>query len=106
MEYGHTAHNRSVYAPLPSVAPGFRSPRSFRYAPLPRLTPPTFLQPWPLLRKALIRAAKTSYTAGTLNAIKSGTFRIIAPHPCGARKKIIIMLSGYAAIHKRILVFL
>jgi hypothetical protein len=64
-----TAHTGSVYAPLPSVAPGFRSPRSFRYAPLPRLTPPTFLQPWPLLRKALIRAAKTSYTAGTLGAI-------------------------------------
>jgi hypothetical protein len=41
-----TAHNRSVYAPLPTVAPGFRSPRSFRYAPLQRLTPPTFLQPW------------------------------------------------------------
>jgi hypothetical protein len=28
MEYAPTSHNRSVYAPLPSVAPGFRSPRS------------------------------------------------------------------------------
>jgi hypothetical protein len=27
------------------------------------------LQPWSLLRKALIRAAKTSHTAGTLDAI-------------------------------------
>jgi hypothetical protein len=29
-----------------SSGSGFRSPRSFRYAPLPRLTTPTFLQPW------------------------------------------------------------
>ena len=29
-----------------SAAPGFRSPRSFRYAPFPRLTPTTFCQPW------------------------------------------------------------
>jgi hypothetical protein len=27
------------------------------------------LQPWPLLRKALIRAAKTSHTSGTLGDI-------------------------------------
>jgi hypothetical protein len=33
---------------------------------LPRFTAPTFLQPWSLLRKALIRAGKTSQTAGTL----------------------------------------
>jgi hypothetical protein len=32
---------------------------------LPRLIPPTFCQPWSLLRKALIRAAKPSYTAIT-----------------------------------------
>jgi 2,5-diamino-6-(ribosylamino)-4(3H)-pyrimidinone 5'-phosphate reductase len=31
------------------------------------------LQPWPLLRKALIRAAKTSHTAGTLCAIPLDT---------------------------------
>jgi hypothetical protein len=37
--------------------------------PFPRPPPPTFLQPWSLLRKALIRAAKTSPTAGTLCAI-------------------------------------
>jgi hypothetical protein len=37
---------------------------------LPRLIPPTFCQPWSLLRKALIRAGKTSHTAGTLYAIK------------------------------------
>jgi hypothetical protein len=28
IKYGGTAHNRTVYAPLPSVAPGFRSARS------------------------------------------------------------------------------
>jgi hypothetical protein len=28
MEYGVTAHNRTVYAPLPLVAPGFRFARS------------------------------------------------------------------------------
>jgi len=28
------------------------------------------LQPWSLLRKALIRVAKTSYTTGTLDEIK------------------------------------
>jgi hypothetical protein len=57
------AHNRSLNAP------GFRSPRSFRYAPFPRLTTPTFCQPWSLLRKALIRSGKTSHTAETLCAI-------------------------------------
>jgi hypothetical protein len=50
--------NRTVYASPPVGGSGFCSPRSFRYAPLPRLTPPTFLQPWSLLRKALIRACK------------------------------------------------
>jgi hypothetical protein len=35
----------------------------------PRKPSPTFCQPWSLLRKALIRAVKTSYTAGTLNAM-------------------------------------
>jgi hypothetical protein len=30
----------------------------------------TFCPPWSLLRKALIRAGKTSYTAGTLDDIR------------------------------------
>jgi hypothetical protein len=30
MEYGQTAHNRTVYAPPPLAAPGFQSPRSLR----------------------------------------------------------------------------
>jgi hypothetical protein len=47
----------------------------------PRLTPPTFLQPWPLLRKALIRAAKTSYTAGTLYAIILPRLYLRRRHP-------------------------
>jgi hypothetical protein len=55
---------------------GFRVARSFRYAPFPRHTPPTFLQPWSLLRKALIRAAKTSHTAGTLCAIGLKMFKM------------------------------
>ena len=34
----------------------------------------TFLQPWTLLRKALIRAAKTSHTVGTLYGICTNCF--------------------------------
>jgi hypothetical protein len=71
-EYGSskkTAHNRSVYASPPVGGSGFRRARSLRYAPFPRQPPPTFLQPWSLLRKAPIRAAKTSPTAGTLCAM-------------------------------------
>jgi hypothetical protein len=48
-------------------------PRSFRCVQFPRLTPPTFYQPWSLLRKALIRAGKTSHTAGTLCDIRNET---------------------------------
>jgi hypothetical protein len=62
-------HITGLYAFRAFGAPGFRLARSFRYAPFPRQPPPTFLQPWTLLRKALIRAAKTSHTAGTLCAI-------------------------------------
>jgi hypothetical protein len=60
MGYGRTAHNRTVYASPPVGGSGFQSARSLRYAPFPRLLPPTFLLPWSLLRKALIRATKTS----------------------------------------------
>jgi hypothetical protein len=74
MVYGRTAHNRTVCVPLPSVAPGFRSARSLRYAPFPRLPPPTVCQPWSLLRKALIRAVKPSHTAGTLCAMRPKIF--------------------------------
>jgi hypothetical protein len=66
MGYGTTAHNRSVNASPPVGGSGFRVARSLRFAPFPRHTPPTFCQPWSLLRKALIRAGKTSSTAGTL----------------------------------------
>jgi hypothetical protein len=61
-----TSPNRSVSASPPVGGSGFRVARSFRYAPFPRHTPPTFYQPWSLLRKALIRAGKTSPTAETL----------------------------------------
>jgi hypothetical protein len=65
MEYARTAHNRSVYAPLPSVAPGFRSPRSLRsHGSLH----PHFCKPWKHT-VSFIGLAKTSYTAGTLCAI-------------------------------------
>jgi hypothetical protein len=37
-----------------------------RYAPFPRRCSGTVCQPWSLLRKALIRAGKTSQTAETL----------------------------------------
>jgi hypothetical protein len=62
-----TAHNRSVYAagavaPLAFVRLG-QSLRSF-----PRLTPAHFASPG-LATQALIRAGKTSYTAGTLCAM-------------------------------------
>jgi hypothetical protein len=66
MEYGHTAHNRSVYASPPVGSSGFRVARSFRYAPFPRHCSGTVCRPWSLLRKALIRAAKPFHTAGTL----------------------------------------
>ena len=37
-----TSSNRSVYASSPFGRLGLRSPRSFRYAPFPRLTAPQF----------------------------------------------------------------
>jgi hypothetical protein len=58
----------------PSKA-GERSLRSLRGSVrlgrlrLPRLTPPTFCQPWPPLRGALIRADKPLHTAGTLGEV-------------------------------------
>jgi hypothetical protein len=60
----NTSHNRTVCVPPPSAAPGFHSPRS--------AAPPTAhsthifagLQTYGLL----IRPAKTSHTAGTINA--------------------------------------
>jgi hypothetical protein len=66
MIYGRTAYNRPVCVPGLAALQG--SIRLGRLR-LPRLIPPTFCQPWSLLRKALIRAGKTSHTAGTLCAI-------------------------------------
>jgi hypothetical protein len=66
MEYGATTHNRPVYASPPVGGSGSVLARSFRYAPFTRQNSATFLQPWPLLRKALIRAAKMSYTFASL----------------------------------------
>ena len=58
------APNRTVNA-APLKRLGLRSARSVAtLAPTPHSS--TFLQPWSLLRKALIRAAKTSFTADTL----------------------------------------
>jgi hypothetical protein len=53
---------RGLKAPRP---PQWR--RSFRCAPFPRHCSGTVCRPWSLLRKALIRAAKTSPTAGTFD---------------------------------------
>jgi hypothetical protein len=54
MEYGRTAHNRSVYA-------------TGAKAPLWAFSPPHFARPQ--CCALLYRAGKTSYTAGTLGAI-------------------------------------
>jgi hypothetical protein len=67
MMYAPTSYNRTVYAagavaPLASVRLG-QSLRSF-----PRLTLAHFASPG-LATQALIRAGKTSYTAGTLCAM-------------------------------------
>ena len=44
MEKSATTHNRTVYA-SGLKALGLRSPRSFRFAPFPRLTPAHFCSP-------------------------------------------------------------
>jgi hypothetical protein len=69
-------HNRAVYASPPVDGSGYDFAGSFRYAQTFGLNIPTqnlrhILSALRLLRKALIRAAKTSYTAGTLCAIDS-----------------------------------
>ena len=46
MEYAATSHNKRYTLRRHSAAPGFQSARSLRYAPFPRLLPPTFCQPW------------------------------------------------------------
>jgi hypothetical protein len=51
-----------------SSCSGFRSPRSLRYAPFPRLTAAPFASPG-LASQALIRPGKPSYTAETLCAM-------------------------------------
>jgi hypothetical protein len=60
MEYGATAHNRTVYASPPVGGSGFRFARSLRsHAQLH----PHFCKPWkPTV--SFIGLAKTSYTAG------------------------------------------
>jgi hypothetical protein len=50
---------------------GYEKPQSALRA-FVRFFSATFLQPWSLLRKALIWAAKTSHTAGTLGAMLNG----------------------------------
>jgi hypothetical protein len=42
MEYGTTAHNRTVYASPPVVGSGYGFVGSLRYAPFPRKTSATF----------------------------------------------------------------
>jgi hypothetical protein len=41
-----TSPNKRYTLRRHSAAPGFQSARSFRFAPFPRLPPPTFCQPW------------------------------------------------------------
>jgi hypothetical protein len=73
--YAHTSHNRTVYAAPAVGGLGFRSARSFRFAPFPRLTPAQFASPG-LASQALIRAGKPSYTVGTLCEIKTKIYGI------------------------------
>jgi hypothetical protein len=61
MEYAPTSPNRTVYAAPADGGRGFRSARSLRFAPFPRLTPAQFASPG-LASQALIRAGKTSVT--------------------------------------------
>jgi hypothetical protein len=77
MKYGQTAYNRTVYASPPVGGSASTTARSLRFAPFPRRCSGTFCQPWSLLRKALIRAGKTSHTAGTLGEIPPKTDSII-----------------------------
>jgi uncharacterized protein (DUF111 family) len=67
MVYGHTALNRTVYASPPYGGSGYVRLGHGLAIPTPHHA--TVCQPWSLLRKALIRAGKPSYTAGTLCAI-------------------------------------
>ena len=66
------SHNRSVCASPPVGGSASVTARSFRFAPFPRRCSGTVCQPWPLLRKALIRAGKPSHTAGTIAQIAKG----------------------------------
>jgi RNA polymerase sigma-70 factor (ECF subfamily) len=64
MEEGQTSYNRAVYA-APLKRLGFRK-YAVGLAPFVRIFSSTFCGCWSLLRKALIRNRKMSYTAGTL----------------------------------------
>jgi hypothetical protein len=85
MHNGATSHNRSVYAagavaPLAFVRLG-QSLRSF-----PRLTSAHFASPG-LATQALIRAGKTSYTAGTLCAMPAKILLKDVKNNIGKNKK-------------------
>jgi hypothetical protein len=64
-----TSHNGTVYASPPVGGSASATARSFRYAPFPRpVAPAHFVGPGNATH-FLIRAAKTSQTAGTLCAM-------------------------------------
>jgi hypothetical protein len=64
MEYGHTAHNRTVYASGAVAPSGYEKPQS-GLRPLCGFSPPHFCGCWNAPH-SFIATAKTSYTAGTL----------------------------------------
>jgi hypothetical protein len=68
MVYARTSHNRTVYASPPVGGSGYGFARSWlRHShakPPPHFVGPAFAT------QTLIRAAKTSYTAGTLGEIR------------------------------------
>jgi len=61
-EYDISSHNKAVTASPPYGGSGSTKTQS-GYSPFVRFCSATFCQPWSLLRKALIRAGKTSVTA-------------------------------------------
>jgi len=68
MEYGTTAHNRSVTASPPYGGSGYEKPQS-GLRPLCVFSPPQFFVCEKLLRSFLIANKKPSVTAGTLDDI-------------------------------------
>jgi hypothetical protein len=85
MEYGGTAHNRTVYASGAVAPSGSEKPQS-GLRPLYGFSPPHFCGCWkPTV--SFIATAKMSYTAGTLCEIKPEIYRKCGAPPSLAAQK-------------------